>query len=155
VSTIKGAFSGTRGGVEFDPDNVSASTVKAEIDVASIDTHNAGRDGHIQQENFLNVEQFPTASFVSNHVEPVDDKRFKVTGDLTMHGETVVVTFDTTWQGIQIMPDGSLRTAFYALASVKRSEFGFSLGQPLDGGGFSLSDEVELAMYTTCNPKNE
>lgn len=155
VSTIKGAFSGTRGGIEFDPDNIPASSVKAEIDVSTIDTHNSGRDETLQGERYFEVEKYPIATFVSNHVEPVNDKRFNVSGDLSMHGKTVPVTFDTTWQGVQILPDGNPRTAFYGHATIKRSDFDFSPGQPLEGGGFSLADEVELAMYTTCNPKKD
>lgn len=60
------------------------------------------------------------------------------------------MTFDVDFQGVQEQPDGRLRAAFHAFATIKRSDFGFPLGAELPGGGFVHSDEVQLAMYLTC-----
>lgn len=155
VSTVKGGFSGVSGEIHFDPDHVAAARVRAEIDMSTIESHNAGRDDALRGERFFDVEKFPTATFVSTSVQPKADGTFLVTGDLTMRGITNEVAFDTVFEGIQRTPNDSYRGAFTAKAKIRRTDFGMSQGTPLPGGGFSLSDIVELAMYTSVNPKEE
>lgn len=153
VSTIKGAFSGVSGEIYFDPDNIASSWVRVEIDVATIDSHSAGRDETLRGERFFDVEQFRTAAFASKRIDLKPDGGFVVTGDLTMRGVTKEVAFDTVFEGVQLTPSDVYRGAFTARATIRRTDFGFGLGAPLQGGGFVHSDEVELAMYTSVTPK--
>lgn len=155
VSTIKGAFSGVSGEIHYDPDSVEGSSVRAEIDMSTIDTHNANRDERLRGESHFNVAEFPTATFVSKRVEPRSDERFDVVGDLTLHGVTREVVFDTVYEGVQELPNGAFRAAFTALTTIGRLDFGFAPGNELPGGGYTVSDEVQLAMYTSCNPASQ
>lgn len=152
VSTIKGAFSGVSGEIHFDPERPENASVRAEIDISTLDTHHAGRDAKILGEGFFEVEKYPTATFESTRVASTGDGRFAVTGDLTLRGVTREVTFDTTFQGTHLQVDGTPRGAFIALASINRTDFGFGLGNQLPGGGMTHTDEVKLAMYTTVKP---
>jgi polyisoprenoid-binding protein YceI len=153
VSTIKGAFAGVIGEIHYDPDDVESSWVRVEIDVSTIDSHSAGRDESLRGERFFDVANFPTAAFASTRVEPQVDGRLLVAGDLTLKGVTSEVVFDTVFEGVQRTPNDTYRGAFTARATILRSEFGFSLGAPLEGGGFVHSDEVQLAMFTSVAPK--
>lgn len=152
VATVKGAFASVSGEIHFDPDDITSASVHAEIDMASVDSHNAGRDETLRSDRYFDVEHFPTATFVSRRVEPGDGESFRVTGDLTLRGVTREVTFDTTHEGVQLMPNDAYRTAFTGRATIRRTDFGFEPGRELPGGGYTVSDEVQLAMYTTCNP---
>lgn len=154
VSTVKGAFSGVTGEVRFDPANLKASAVRAAIDMSTVDSHNPGRDETLRGERHFDVENYPSASFESRHIEPGPDGTFLVIGDLTLRGVTREVAFHTTFNGIQRTPTDSFRGAFTARATIKRTDYGFSPGNPLPGGGFTTSDEVELTMYTSVNPKD-
>ena len=49
VSTTKGEFTDYTGSITYDPNDLAASTAEVEIQVASIDTRNTGRDGHLQK----------------------------------------------------------------------------------------------------------
>ncbi|CAN5658917.1 YceI family protein [soil metagenome] len=155
VSTVKGAFSGVSGEIHFDPDDVASSSIQAEIDMSTVDSHNEGRDETLRGERFFEVEKYPTASFVSKQVRPNADGSFQVIGDLTMHGETNEVAFHTVFEGLQMTPADIYRGAFTARATIQRTDFGFSESTPLPGGGFSLSNDVELAMFTSVKPKEE
>lgn len=153
VATVKGAFASVTGEIHHDPDDLSASSVRAEIDMASVDSHSAGRDETLRSDRHFDVERFPTSTFVSRRVEPGDGEGFKVIGDLTLHGVTREVAFDTSHEGVQLMPNDAYRTAFIGRATIRRTDFGFDAGRELPGGGYTVSDEVQLAMFTTCNPK--
>lgn len=153
VATVKGAFARVSGEIHYDPDDVRSSSVRAEIDMASVDSHSEGRDETLRSDRYFDVEQYPVSTFVSRRVEPRDDQSFEVIGDLTMRGVTREVTFQTTREGVQLMPNDAYRAAFIGRATIRRTDFGFEPGRELPGGGYTVSDEVQLAMFTTCNPK--
>lgn len=153
VSTIKGAFSGVSGEITFDPDAPESASVRAVVDISTLDSHDQNRDEKILGEGFFEVENYPTATFTSTSVTPRADGHYDVTGNLTLRGVTREIVFDATFAGTQGHVDGTPRAAFVALGSIKRTDFGFGLGNDLPGGGKTHSDEVKLAMYTTIKPK--
>ncbi len=155
VSTVKGAFSGVKGEIRFDPSNVAASTVHVEVDMSTVDSHSPGRDEHLRGERFFDIEKYPTATFESTRVLPNADGTLQVIGNMTFHGVTREVNFDTVFEGLQLTPADIYRGAFTARTTIKRTDFGFGEGTPLPGGGFTLSDEVELAMFTSVKPREE
>jgi polyisoprenoid-binding protein YceI len=118
----------------------------------SIDSHSAGRDEHLRGESYFDIARFPTASFVSTRVEPLEAGHFRVIGDLTLRDVTREVAFDTTFEGAVEQPNGVMRAAFTARATIRRTEFGFAPGREMPIGGLTTSDEVALTMYTTCRP---
>lgn len=152
VSVVKGAFNKLAGGIHYNPEDWTASRVWVEINVASIDTHDAARDEHLRGERFFDVAQYPSASFESSSIELSGEERLVVTGSLTVKGVAHPIAFDVEFQGVQEQPDGNLRAAFHAFTTIKRSDYGFPLGAELPGGGFVHSDEVQLAMYASCRP---
>jgi polyisoprenoid-binding protein YceI len=152
VSTIKGAFQNVSGEVHFDPEAVAESWVRTEIDMASVDSHNPGRDDHARGASFLDSENHPTSTFVSKRVEPVESNRFRVVGDLTFRGITQEVTFDTVFAGTAERRDETLCSAFVARGTIKRTDFGMELGGLIPAGFPAISNEIDLAMYMTCRP---
>ena len=90
-----GHFNNIKGDIVFDKDDVSKSSVSAELDLAGIDTNDQGRNEEVQ--GFLGMARQPQITFVSTKVEKVDDNHGKVTGDLTTGGHTASVTMDVTF----------------------------------------------------------
>ena len=72
--------------------------------------------------------------------------RFKLTGDLTIHGVTREVTLDVVSEGRGKDPWGGERAGFSAHAKIKRSDFGLTWNQVLEAGGFAVGDEVKIAL---------
>ena len=88
VSWMIGTFERISGSFTFDSEaGPEAQSITVEIDTASVDTNHAERDKHLRSADFLDVDEFPTATFVSAGYEG-DAESGVMTGDLTLHGVT-------------------------------------------------------------------
>jgi polyisoprenoid-binding protein YceI len=125
---------------------LSASSVRAEIDAASIDTREAQRDGHLRSADFLDVEKYPTIAFVSTEVVPQGRDHFVVIGDLTLHGVTRGVSLETELAGKGIDPWGGQRAGFTATTTISRKDFGLTWNQGLEAGGVLVGDQVKISV---------
>ena len=72
VTTTKGRFNGLRGHLHIDKQNPASSWVEAEVDAASINTHNILRDTHLRSNAFFAVKTYPTVSFNTNSQPKVE-----------------------------------------------------------------------------------
>ena len=131
-----GAFHGIRGEIVLDRDNLTASSVHAEILANSIDTSNGERDqGELQLEGFLNGAAFPLITYDSTAIERTGETTGKITGDLTMAGVTVPVVLDTRYNGEGRSDwDGSMRIGFSATGMLDTNDFGMTGIVPLNIG---------------------
>jgi polyisoprenoid-binding protein YceI len=144
VTTVRGAFKDFTAELHLDEDDVTKSTAKVEIQTASIDTGNQMRDDHVRNNDFLDVEEFPTITFVSTKAEKVDDDNFQLTGDLTIKGVTKPVTIEFEKTGAADDPWGNFRVGFEGTAKINRSDFGVTFNAPLGTGGVVISEKVTL-----------
>jgi polyisoprenoid-binding protein YceI len=145
VSKVHGVFTKWSGSFAFDDANLPASHVEASIDVASVDTREAQRDGHLRSADFFEAEKFPQMTFKSTKVEGSTD-HFKVTGDLTLRGVTKPVVLDVEYAGRAVHPQMGERAGFSATTSINRKDFGVSFNQVLDAGGLALSEKVDIVL---------
>lgn len=146
VSKTRGRFTKWSGEVSFDPENPKASSVQVNIEPASVDTADAQRDGHLRSADFFDVEKFPQATFRSTKVEGAGDDKYRVTGDLTLHGVTRPVVFEALHEGTGKDPWGGERAGFSASLSIDRREFGLQWNKALETGGVLVGDKVELTL---------
>ena len=146
IATVKGRFGVVRGTVRTDEADPARGLAEIEIDVDSIDTREAQRDAHLRSTDFFDVEKYPHITFRSSRITDVAGDRFKLTGDLTIHGVTREVTLDVTSEGRGKDPWGNERAGFSATTKIKRSEFGLTWNQALETGGFLVSDEVKVSL---------
>jgi polyisoprenoid-binding protein YceI len=144
VSKVNGEFQDFDGEFSFDPKNPSKAMVKADIKVDSINTKIADRDKHLKSKDFFDSEKFPTLRFVSNKFVAESDNKYKMSGDLTMHGITKPVTFDVEYLGAMDDPSGNHRVGFTASSKINRKDFGMNWNKALDKGGFVLGDDVQI-----------
>ena len=145
-STVKGRFPKVAGTVVLNEADLTASSVVAEIDAASIDTGDQGRDGHLRSADFLDVEAFPSITFRSTEVVPHGQNRFVIAGDLTLHGVTREVTLEAELAGTGIDPWGGRRAGFTATTSINRRDFGLTWNQALEAGGVLVSDQIKISL---------
>jgi len=144
VSKTRGRFTKWSGQLRFDEEDPEISSVEVTIDPASIDTADAQRDAHLRSADFLEVEKFPTASFRSTNVEEVDSGRYRVTGDLSVHGVTKSVILDVTYEGSGKDPWGGERAGFSGSLSIDRKDFGLTWNKALESGGLLVGDDVTI-----------
>jgi polyisoprenoid-binding protein YceI len=145
-TNVGGKFNEVSGSITYDPATPAAASVEATIPVASIDTRNERRDGHLKSADFFDAEKYPNITFKSAKVEPAGDKKLKVTGDLTMHGVTKLVVMDVEFLGASAHPmmEGAKVAGFTARTKIDRKEFGIVWNKALDAGGTLLGDDVSI-----------
>lgn len=119
------------------------SSVVASAEVASVNTNQADRDGHLRTGDFFAAEEYPELTFVSTGVR-AEDGEFKVDGDLTLRGVTKPVTFDLEFGGFGEDPYGNYKAGFTATTVIKREDFGLTWNAPLEKGGLLLGSDVTI-----------
>lgn len=147
IANVRGAFGNVTGTVTYDPDNPTATTIQATIDVSTLDTRDANRDTHLKSPDFLHTEQHPHITFTSKKVERSGDDELKVTGDLTIHGVTKEVVLNVegpTPEGKD--PWGNIRIGASATTKIKRSDFGLTWNAALETGGFLVGDDLKIEL---------
>lgn len=146
-------FTKADGALKFDPGNPAAQSVTATIDARSLQTsypepEKLDFDAQVEKD-FLAADKFPAITFKSTKVEPTGPRTAKVTGDLTLHGVTKPVVLDVTFNG-GYKPnamDGA-RVGFSAKGTIRRSDFGLTVGLPAPGTNMGVFDDVEVIIET-------
>jgi polyisoprenoid-binding protein YceI len=142
VAKVRGVFSSFSGEITIAEDAL-ASSATATIDLASVDTRSDQRDQHIRSADFLDVERYPTMTYVSTGVHQRGD-RYLVTGELSLHGVTRQVDLDVELNGTTRDPWGGTRIAFSAETEINRRDFGIDINLPMDGGGAVVGDKIKV-----------
>ncbi|GAA0701475.1 YceI family protein [Marinobacterium maritimum] len=122
-SWLYGRFNDFSGSFSWDSTNPEASRISVQIDPASVDSNHAERDKHLRGENFLAVDEFPSASFTSSAVETLKNGRLAVTGNLTLHGVTREVVIDAAPIGEGKDPWGGYRAGFEGSTKIRLADF--------------------------------
>ena len=139
-SYLTGRFNNFSGDFTYDPKDVAASTINVTIDTTSVDSNHAERDKHLRSGDFLNVEKFPKATFVSKKIVPDDGDEFDVVGDLTLNGVTKSITIDVDKVGEGKDPWGGYRVGFEGETEIALKDFNITK----DLGPASQTVKLEL-----------
>lgn len=119
------------------------ASISATLDATGVDTRNDMRDGDLKSPHFFDVAQYPTITFTSTAVTPIDAKTFTVDGNLTLHGVTKPVVLKATFLGQTVDPRGHARAAYEATTTIKRSDFGMTYGPLIVGDDVAIDIDVE------------
>ena len=122
-SWLLGRFNDFDGSFSYDEANPGASRVQVNIRTASIDSNHAERDKHLRSEDFLDVDKYPEAEFVSTGFTEKEDGTAVLTGNLTLHGVTRPVTIDVKHIGHGPDPWGGIRRGFEGTTRLKLSDY--------------------------------
>lgn len=142
LAEVEGGFKSVDATLTSSKEDFSDGVITLTADVNSITTENDQRDAHLKSPDFFDAAKFSTLTFKSTSFKKDGDKKYKVTGDLTLHGVTKPVTLDVTIKGPVTVPMGDKKVTklgFKATGIINRVQFG--IGQP---GGAMLSEEVTL-----------
>lgn len=123
-SYVTGRFNTFDGKFSYDAAKPEASTVTVNIDTTSVDTNHAKRNKHISSDDFLNVDKFSTAKFVSTDVEDAGDGKLNIKGNLTLMGVTKPIVIEATKIGEGKDPWGGYRAGFEGTTTISMGDFG-------------------------------
>jgi polyisoprenoid-binding protein YceI len=145
LTKVRGRFTGVTGTVTVAEDP-SASSVDVQIDMASVNSGDDTRDGHLKSGDFFDVENHPTATFRSTSVSWDGGTSGSMTGDLTIKGVTRSVVLSIDYLGYAQDPWENHRAVFSAAGKVNREDWGLTWNMPLPTGGLLVSKEIELVL---------
>jgi len=141
ISKVRGAFNSYTGTGSVTED---VATLNVEIDVASIDTRNADRDGHLASADFFDVATYPKITFTSTSVKDKGNDKVIVIGDLTIRDVTESITLELEYSGTATDPYGNVRFGFEGETEINRKDFGLTWNAALETGGVVVSESVKL-----------
>lgn len=139
-SVLTGRFDTFSGEFTYDPAKPEASTVNVSIDTGSVNSNHAERDKHLRSPDFLNVEKFPKATFVSTKIVVDDKNEFDIVGDLTLNGVTKSITIEVEKVGEGKDPWGGYRAGFSGETTITLKDFNVKM----DLGPASQTVQLEL-----------
>lgn len=140
ISDINGYFSDFSAKVLTTKPDYSDMKVTVVAKTTSINTGVEMRDNHLRSADFFDVQKYPELSFVSTAVKKVSDKKFILTGDLTMHGVTKQVTLDITFNGSALNMGKKEVFGFHISGVLNRIDFGIAPGFPAQ----AVSHEIRI-----------
>lgn len=150
ISTVRGNLGPLSGTVEYDGANVSSVKADVAIDVTAINTGNTARDKDLRGEGFFAVDKYPTATFKSKRAEPAGPGRFRLVGDLTMHGVTKEVTLDVEGPAPAVKSQsGGLKIGATATTKLNRRDFNLHYNDVVEavavvGDDVTVTIDIEL-----------
>lgn len=139
ISEITGIFRKFEVTIDASKADFSDAVVKMKIETASIDTEVEKRDNHLRSGDFFDVEKYPTMTFESDRVTSLGRGRYRLTGELTLHGETKQIEAEL-WHRGTTDNRGNTTAGIQVTATIKRSDFGIGpkFPEPMIG------DEVRI-----------
>lgn len=118
--------------------------LEGSVEVASIDIDDAQLKGHLMTPDFFDTERFPKLTFSSTRFDVADDGTVRLTGELSIKGNTREV--EATGRFGQLPADlgGNPRVALSVATAVDRRDFGIEFNADLPSGGQVLEWEVAI-----------
>lgn len=146
LSFIYGRFNDCSGTVEINFEDPGSSKFRVKVNPVSIDTNDVARDLQLRGPRGLDAAQYDSITFESAVVEVENNqgasktgRRFQVTGNLSMHGETRRIKIPIDLLAMGKGPDGKLRCGFMSRFVVSRSEFGLEEMQNTVGDSVAVT----------------
>jgi polyisoprenoid-binding protein YceI len=146
ISNVRGRFENFAGTVSLDQEKPENTKVDVKIEVASVNTREDKRDGHLRSPDFFDVEKYPTMEFVSKKVKQTDATHAQLIGDLTIRDKTKEVTLIVEFNGLATSPWGTTSAGFSAGTKINRKDWGLEWNQVLETGGVLVGDEISISI---------
>jgi len=147
IANVSGELTGIKGTFNVDEKDITKLKAEATIDASTLNTNNADRDKHLKSADFFDVQKYPTISYKSKRVMKEADGKFKLVGDLTIHGVTKEVTLlaDALTPAIKD-PWGNIKRGFFATTQLNRSDFKITWNKTLETGGLLIGETADIAI---------
>lgn len=141
IADVSGTFNDFDVTVKSSRSDFSDASFELTARTASIDTRVEARNNHLKSPDFFDVEKYPTLDFKSTSIKKAGKNKYKLTGNLSLHGITNQVTMDLLYRGTTVNAMSKKQTAGFQLTGkIKRSDFNVGPGFPAP----MISDEVRI-----------
>lgn len=144
VTKVRGRFTAFEGALTIGADPLQSS-VTTTVQMNSVTTGDAQRDGHLLSGDFFDIEAHPTMTFTSSRIVP-DGDDYELHGDLTIKGVTRPVVFEMEFDGVATDPWGNTKAGFSAETEINRKDFGLEWNVALEAGGVLVGEKVKIQL---------
>ena len=147
IATVRGAFRKFQGTLDA---TGSSPVLSGTVEVASVDTNDPQRDGHLASPDFFDAETYPEITFTSTSGEALDADQVRLTGEITIKGITKPIELTGVIAEGGIDPWGNERIGLELSGSLDRREFDLKWNQTLPNGNLLVSNEVGLLLSVSA-----
>jgi polyisoprenoid-binding protein YceI len=146
ISEVEGNFTDFDGTLVSTGPDFSNAKIGFTVNVASVNTDNEMRDDHLRSDDFFNAEKFPKMTFQSVSFKKVNDKKYELTGDLTIRDVTKRVRFDVVYGGTVKDPWGNTKAGFKATTTINRFDYHLKWNSLTEMGGAVAGSDVNITV---------
>ncbi|MBA6348865.1 MULTISPECIES: YceI family protein [unclassified Colwellia] len=139
-SWLTGRFDKFSGSFSYDAADLSTAKIEMLVDTTSLNTNHGERDKHVRSDDFLDVDKFGSAKFVSTSITDNGQNKLAINGTLTLHGVSKAIIIDAIKIGEGKDPWGGYRVGFSGTTKIGLADFGI----PDTLGPASSHVELEL-----------
>ena len=144
IAEVDGKFTSFDGTMEASKPDFTDAKISFTADVASVNTGNETRDNHLKADDFFNAEKFPKMTFTSTSFKKVGDKKYQLSGNLTIRDVTKPVVFEVTHGGTVKDPWGNTKAGFKATAKINRFDYNLKWNTITEMGGAVVGSDVTI-----------
>jgi polyisoprenoid-binding protein YceI len=145
ISRVTGSIPITSASVVIPDGSNVPTSITASLDPSGVDTRNSQRDEDLRSPHFFDVKANPAITFTSTSITATDDKHITIAGNLTLHGVTKPVTLAASYLGRGPGMRGELRVAYTATATIDRTQWGMTYGNPIVSNDIDLNLDIEAS----------
>jgi polyisoprenoid-binding protein YceI len=157
VSKVTGTIVFSAGSFFINEKDFTKSRFEGTLDASTVNTNNTKRDEHLKSAEFFDVAKYPTIVFTSKKITKWKAGKYKVSGELTLHGITKPVTIECEPPTAVIKDSwGIARRGFSATSQINRRDFGMLWNKPLEiatqAGALAIGENVEIQIDSELIP---
>ena len=141
ISEVEGNFKNFDVTLKSLKDDFTDATIELSADVGSINTDIEMRDTHLKSAAFFDVDKFKTITFKSTSFTKINNKSYKLKGNITIHGITKPIELAVVYNGSYVNSKrNTVSAGFTVNGTLNRTDFGVG-GEP---SFISLAGEVQI-----------
>lgn len=148
ISFVEGNFKTFDATVVSSKGDYSDAKIELTADIKSINTEVEMRDNDLRSANWFDADKYPTLTFKSTEFKKVSKTKYKLIGNMTMHGVTKPISFDVVYNGTIQNPFSKKYTSGFTITGkLNRSDFGIGNETiPTVGNEIALTSNVEFVV---------
>ncbi|MFY7786327.1 MAG: YceI family protein [Thermoflexibacteraceae bacterium] len=144
ITNVTGGFTKYDVQVSSTGDDFTNANISFTADVASINTNNEQRDGHLKSADFFDAEKFPQITFQSTSFSKVGGD-YELQGNLTIKGVGKPVKLSVEYGGLGKDPWGNIKAGFTISGKINRTDWGLGWNVALEAGGVLVGEDVKIS----------
>jgi polyisoprenoid-binding protein YceI len=145
VSEVEGYFKTFDGSVESSKTDFSDAKIAFTVEVASVNTDNERRDGHLKSDDFFSAEKFPQMKFESTSFKALGNNKYELKGNLTIRDVTKPVVFQVSHGGVLTTSRGA-KAGFKATTTIDRFAYNLKWDRATETGGLVVGKDVTITL---------